>query len=123
MANKHTEFWLALLGLSEDVDHRMRLWNGYLGWKLPPGIKENLDAKGVWPLWIVSPPDGGWPRLTEEEREQLEALAKTLGGHPEVKHGYMDFSGHTFSEAVDFSGLILVFSHGSVPLLVEIKMA
>ena len=111
MANKHTEFWLALLDLSEDTDHRVRLWNGYLGWKLPFGIKGEIDPKGGWPQLIVTPPDGGWPRLTKEEREQLEALAKTHGGHPELKHEYMDFSGHTFSEDVDLSGLTLILSH------------
>ena len=30
MANEHTEFWLALLNQSQDVDQRTRLWNGYL---------------------------------------------------------------------------------------------
>ena len=111
MANKYTEFWLALLGLSNDADHRMRLWNGYLGWKLPPGTTGEIDAKGNWPQWNVAPPDGGWPRLTKAEKERLEALAKTLGGHPEFKREYMDFSGHTFPDDVDLSGLTLIRSH------------
>ena len=59
MANKHTEFWLALLNLSEDAEHRMRLWNGYLGWKLPSKTKRKIDPKGGWPQLIVAPPDGG----------------------------------------------------------------
>ena len=111
MANKHTEFWLALLNLSEDAEHRMRLWNGYLGWKLPSKTKRKIDPKGGWPQLIVAPPDGGWPRLTQEEKEQLEALAKAHGGHPEFKREYMDFSDYTFSKTVDLSGLLLVLSN------------
>ena len=111
MANKHTEFWLALLNLSEDADRRIKLWNGYLGWKLPSETKGKIDPKGGWPQLIIDPPDGGWPRLTKEEKEQLEALAIAHGGHPEFGHEYMDFSELTFSKAVDLSGLILVLCH------------
>lgn len=108
MANTHTDFWLALLDLSEDADRRIKLWNGYLGWKLPSKTKGKIDPKGGWPQLLVAPPDGGWPRLTQEEKEQLEALAKAHGGHPELKYEYMDFSDHTFSKTVDLSGLILI---------------
>ena len=108
IANEHTEFWLALLDLNEDAGHRIRLWNGYLGWKLPSKTKGKINPKGGWPQLIVDPPDGGWPKLTEDEREQLEALVKTHGGHPDFNHEYMNFSGHIFSQDVDLSGLILV---------------
>ena len=89
----------------------MRLWNGYLGWKLPFKIKGKIDPKGGWPQLIAEPADGGWPELTGEEREKLETLAEAHGGHPEFKHEYMDFSGHTFSDKIDFSGLILIHSN------------
>lgn len=42
MANKHTDFWLALLGYCEEADQRARLWNGYLGWKLHPKQKGSV---------------------------------------------------------------------------------
>ena len=36
------------------MDQRVRLWNGYLGWKLPPRIKGECE------------PLSGWLQLTEE---------------------------------------------------------
>ena len=111
MANKHTEFWLALLNLGKDADHRVRLWNGYLGWKLPPKIKGEIEPRGGWPQLIVDAPDGGWPELTGEDEETIEILAEAHGGHPEFKHDYMDLSGHMFPDKVDFSELILVLSN------------
>lgn len=112
MANEHTEFWLALLNQSQDVDQRTRLWNGYLGWKLPPKIKGEGEPQQGWPKLIVAPPDGGWPELTEEEQKIIQTLAKEHGGYPEFKrYKYMDFSDHTFSDMADFSGLILVDSY------------
>lgn len=108
MANEHTEFWLALLNHSQDKDQRVRLWNGYLGSHLPLEIKEKRAPTGNWPEWSVAPPNGGWPELTKEERRTIELLAERHGGHPEFKSEYMDFSGHTFSDAVDRSGLIFV---------------
>ena len=113
MANEHTEhteFWLALLDQDHDTDQRARLWNGYLGWKLPPRIKGEGEPQSSWPKLIVDPPDGGWPELTAKERQILETLAREHGGHPEFKFPYMDFSGHTFSDKADFSGLILIHS-------------
>ena len=111
MVNKHTEFWLALLNLGKDAGHRVRLWNGYLGWKLPPKIKGEMGPRTGWPQLIVDAPDGSWPELTGEDKETIEILADTHGGHPEFNHfGYMDLSGHIFTDNTDFSGLILVLS-------------
>ena len=89
-------FWLALLAQSQDMDQRVRLWNGYLDWKLPPRIKGECE------------PHSGWPQLTEEEKGILEALAEQHGGHPEYNYNYMDFSDRTFCEKVDLSRLILI---------------
>lgn len=112
MANKHTAFWLTLLDQGRDTDQRARLWNGYLGWKLPPRIKEESKPQRSWPKLVVDPPDGGWPELTRADHEILEAIAKERGGHPEfTTDRYMDFSGHTFSDKTDFSGLILIGSN------------
>ena len=109
MANKRTQFWLALLDYSYDQDLRARFWNGYLGWKLPSKIKGKKDPKGGWPQLCVDPPDGGWPELTEEEQKVIETLAARHGGHPDFEYrDYMDFSDHTFSGEIDLSGLILV---------------
>ena len=109
MANEHTDFWLALLNLHNDVEHRAQIWNGYLGWKLPPHIKEEIDPKGGWPKLIVDPPDGGWPELTKKDQETIENLANAHGGHPKFEHEYMDFSGIQFS-TIDLSGLTFVHS-------------
>ena len=107
MPNEHTEFWLALLHHSQDMDERARLWNGYLGWKLPPEVKGNCESRQDQPHWIVEPPEGGWPELTEEEKETIETLAREHGGHPTFIHAhYMDFSGLTFSGITDLAGLI-----------------
>ena len=110
MSNKHADFWYALLNHSQDQKLRSRLWNGYLGWKLPPEIKGKIDPKGGWPQLRVATPDGGWPELTEEERRTIEVLAERHGGHPEFKFEYMDFSDRIFRDAIDLSGLILVLS-------------
>ena len=98
MANEHTAFWLALLDQGFDAHKQARLWNGYLGWKLPPQT--------------VDPPDGGWPELTQEEHEILKTVAEEHGGYPEFTKGLsMKFSGHTFSDKANFSGLILIGSN------------
>ena len=110
MANEHTEFWLALLAQGRDMDQRVRLWNGYLGWRLPPHVKGECELQSGWPQLIVDPPDGGWPELTKEEYEIIEKLAEEHGGCPEFNHYYMDFSDQVFSGEVDLSGLILVLA-------------
>lgn len=110
MADEHTAFWLALLDQGRDTDQRARLWNGYLGWKLPPEIKGEGEPQSGWPQLIVDPPDGGWPKLTQEEQGILGAVAKEHGGYPD-KSWSMDFSGHTFTDKADFSGLILIASN------------
>ena len=118
-------FWLALLPNDrvEDIDQRTRLWNGYLGWKLPSRIKEKREDDGSFPQWFIPPPEGGWPELTDEEKEVIESLAEQHGGHPEYGHEYMDFRCHVFEKRLDLSGLILtganfekVIFHGDVDL-------
>ena len=109
MADEHTAFWLALLNGNHDSDERARLWNGYLGWKLPQFKGEGATSTG-WPQLIVHEPSGGWPELSDEDRNALDELANANGGHPEFTHEYMDFSGHVFSDTADFSQLILIRS-------------
>ena len=109
MANEHTAFWLALLNRHHDSE-RTRLWNGYLGWKLPPKVKGVGVFSTGWPQLIVHPPKGGWPELSDEDKNFLDKLAAANGGHPEFTHEYMDFSGHVFSGTADFSHLILIGS-------------
>ena len=110
MANEHTSFWLALLNWNHDSDQRARLWNGYLGWKLPPRAKGEGATSAGWPQLTVHPPKGGWPELSDEDKNILDELAGANGGHPEFTHEYMDFSGHVFSGTADFSQLILICS-------------
>ena len=112
MANEYTAFWLALLDQGLDVDQQARLWNGYLGWKLPSRIKGEGEPKSDWPQLVVDPPDGGWSELTREDREILDTIAREHGGYPEFTEGLsMNFSGHTFSDTANFSGLILIGSN------------
>ena len=109
MANEHTKFWLALLDQGQDMDQRVRLWNGYLGWHLPPKYKGEGEPQSGWPQLIVDPPDGGWPELTKEEYKIIGTLAEAHGGYPKFSHHYyMDFSDLTFSGKTDLSGLVLV---------------
>ena len=109
MANEHTKFWLALLAQGQDMAQRVRLWNGYLGWRLPPHIKGEGEPQSGWPQLIVDPPDGGWPELIDEEYESIKMLAKEHGGYPDFRHhDYMDFSDHIFLGKTDLSGLVLV---------------
>ena len=80
MANTSAEFWNSLL-FFDSYENRARLWNGYLGWKLPHHIKEENEAEEGWPKLIVTPPEGGWLELTEEEKARIEKFAEHFGGH------------------------------------------
>ncbi len=104
-------FWLALLDMGQGIDQRARLWNGYLGWKLPQDVKGKCEPHNRWTQLIVTPPYGGWPVLTEEEKKTIDSLAAQHGGHPEFGPQYMNFSAHTFCHEVDFSGFILVHAN------------
>ena len=44
MASEHTEFWMALLAQGQDTDQRVRLWNGYLGWRCQARKNPPIDA-------------------------------------------------------------------------------
>ena len=111
MLNPSLNFWLELLTIREDINDRTRLWNGYLGWKLPSRVKQKPDPRHGWPQLFVEPPAGGWPKLTEEEMAGFENLAEAYGGHPKFEHDYMNFSGHRFNRDVDLSGLTIVRSN------------
>ena len=113
MANANALFWINLLLLGNDKEHRSRIWNGYLGWKLPPHVKEENESKEGWSEIIVNPPDGGWPKLTESDEVRIETLAQSYGGHPEFGQNYMDFSRHPFHSGIDLSGLTFVNSNFS----------
>ena len=111
MATANTKFWLGLLSLGDDEGHRTRFWNGYLGWKLPPQVKEVNESKEDSQPRIVDPPDGGWPELTKDEKKRFDRLAEHHGGHPEFNFYYMNFSGHSFRNENNLSGLTFVHSH------------
>ena len=109
-SNGNTGFWLSLLGKGDSSQQRVRLWNGYIGWRLSSDIGPWLESQGYESKPTIGPPAGGWPELTAEEKEGIEALAVGYGGHPEVNGKYMDFSGHVFEDEVDFSDLVLINS-------------
>lgn len=108
MPNADTAFWLALLGYPCDQEQRARLWNGYIGWKLPPGLRGEKPRSG-WPHYVVHAPPGGWPELTGDDRSVLEHLALEHGGHPTWRERtYMDFVGSSFESEVNLSDLTLI---------------
>ena len=108
MANEHTDFWFALMASTQDIRQRVRMWNGYLGWRLPARLKGARDPDRYKQQLIVDPPRGGWPTLTVKELARLEGLAKEFGGHPKFDRRYMEFDDHKFIGQLDLSGLILV---------------
>ena len=109
------QFWLALLTHPADVEQRLRVWNGYLAWKLPSDFQHEIRNVG-------KPPFNQFARnerlqLKEEEKAELDALADRYGGHPPFSNAsskipthYMDFSDHAFDDDVCFSGRILINS-------------
>ena len=110
MSNVRTEFWIALLDWGESHEQRVRLWNGYVGGRLSSDIKNWLESHTEQSSLLIDPPEGDWPELTAQEQEIIETLAATHGGHPNFDSKYMDFSGHTFSDETNLSGLILINS-------------
>ena len=102
----NTSFWVALLEIA-DEERRKRLWNGYLGQNLPEEVLVELEDRAWSPKWI-EPPADGWPQLTDEDIRFLDNLASEYGGYPVFRRFYMDFQGHRFHEAMDFSDLTLV---------------
>ena len=110
MSNGNKEFWLSLLGEGETREQRVRLWNGYIGWRLPIDIEPWLESQRYEWTPTIQPPVDGWPDLSIEEKESLEALAGSYGGHPQFGEKYMDFRGHEFDGEVEFSNLALINS-------------
>ncbi|MYB54241.1 MAG: pentapeptide repeat-containing protein [Acidobacteriia bacterium] len=108
MPNGEIAFWRAILDLPGKHEQKARLWNGYIGWKLPPGLRGETPRNG-WPHYVVHAPPGGWPELTEDERSVLENLAQEYGGHPTWRERtYMDFVGSSFESEVNLSDLTLI---------------
>ena len=109
MVKSKNSFWIALLDYCQDHEElRVRLWNGYIGWKLPKKFRGQEPQSGCSQFVVKAPPDG-WPELTEEEMLLLDQIAKKYGGHPSWnKRVYMDFSHQTFEYQTKFSDLTLV---------------
>ena len=110
-SSNHMQFWLALLAYRVDTEQRSRIWNGYLAWKLPGSLFHKIHNVGKPPFNRFAL---GLPlQLTEEEKNSLDALADSYGGHPlspdtisTIPTPYMDFSAHSFDVDVCFSGRI-----------------
>ncbi len=110
MSTGSKEFWLSLLAKGETREQRARLWNGYIGWRLPTDIAPWFRKQEYERVPNIQPPVDGWPYLSTEDSESIEALAEKHGGHPQFGSDYMDFSGHQFDGEVDFSDLVLINS-------------
>ena len=110
MSKGNIGFWLALLEKGGSDEQRIRLWNGYIHWKLTSDFRPRFESQSYKSIPTISPPVDGWPELTLAEKVGIEALAEEHGGHPEVSSKYMDFSDHVFVGEVDFSDLVLVNS-------------
>ena len=110
MSDKNSKFWLALLGITADTEEKIRLWNGYLTWKLPQDIKENIEPQDSWNELIVVPPNGGWPELYDSEKRHIDMLARENGGHPKFSENYMNFKSAKLTSGIKFSGLTFICS-------------
>lgn len=110
MSNGNIGFWLALLGKGGSDEQRIRLWNGYIGWRLLLDIRPRLESQAYESKPTISPPSDSWPILTTEEKESIEALAVDHGGYPEFGSDFMDFGEHVFDGEADFSNLVLINS-------------
>ena len=100
MSGIRSLFWRALIYVNTDAVERARLWHGYLGWKLPSHVKA-----------ATVPPAGGWPPLADSEKEALDALAESCGGHPEYPSdgaAYMDLSRLVFDRHIDCKEMVFV---------------
>ena len=100
MSGIRSLFWRELIYVKTDAVERERLWHGYLGWKLPCHVKA-----------ATVPPAGDWPPLDGSEKEALDALAESCGGHPEYHSDgatYMDLSRLVFDRQIDCKGMLFV---------------
>ncbi len=110
---KSTQFWLALLNYPADLQHRTRIWNSYLAWKLPRDFRHQIRNVGNPPFNQYERADH--LRLAREELHELDALANKHGGHPPFSESsvgpndrFMDFSDCNFDNDICFAGRILV---------------
>lgn len=96
MAKIKKSFWVALIEHCQEYEDPVRLWNGYIGWKLSEHFREEE-------------PQFGWPALASNEMDLLNKIAANCGGYQSWSNQpIMDFSGSTFDSDIDFSDLILV---------------
>ena len=112
MANKHAEFWLALMNYPNDVEQQSRYWNGYLAWKLPDEVKHAIRNVGDVPFNQFT--QNNRLALTDNEKRELDDLAEKNGGHPRYSQepagslaSYMDFSDQEFVDGASFGQRIL----------------
>lgn len=110
MANTNGSFWIALMEHCQSHGDLVRLWNGYLEWKLPNEFRREKPLSGLsmTQFFVEAPPDG-WPKLNHNEKWLLNHIAGNCGGHPSWSNEpYMDFSDRLFESKIDFSDLTLV---------------
>ena len=113
MANKHAEFWLALMNCPNDVEQQSRYWNGYLAWKLPDEVRHAIRNVGETPFNQFT--QNNRLALTDDEKRELDNLAEKNGGHPRYSQesagslaSYMDFSDQEFVDGASFGQRVLL---------------
>lgn len=110
MAKVIKSFWVALIEYCQEYEDPVRLWNGYVGWKLPNKLTgEKPQSCLSRRQYVVDAPPDCWPELTGDEKSLLDQIAEECGGHPSWSNQpYMDFSGRTFNSEINFCDLTLV---------------
>jgi len=111
--SQYTPFWLELLTYANAVNNeqRIRRWNCYLAHQLPKNFRFQIRNLGHTPLNQFE--IGNRLQLRDEEKVQIDALAKKHGGHPRdiVRNSptrYMDFSEQEFTDDISFNELFLI---------------
>ena len=111
VTNSPIPFWTALLDWGEHHAESIRLWNGYIQDRCTEVLNDSRRDEYELSPYDIDAPEGGWPILTDDERDVIETIAERTGGHPAFSNRFMDFSGHTFESEANFSNLLLIHSN------------
>jgi len=91
--------WYRLATVGNTHDERVRLWNGYMGWKLSDENKAKIKT-----------PDNKlltFPELSDDEKEEIRELYETQGLDQRTFDPNIEQSADNLEGGVDFSNTIL----------------